>query len=111
MPCISVVVLDKRPITHGRKIDARLSRVQETARQFCENFSVFVSYEVTVPVDSGHASHAAVRSQRFRSFVLKPLTKSKSFKFHISSTYVLSSASAAARRYGVSISLMFFHSL
>ena len=61
---IIVVVLDKRPITYGRKVNARLSRVSETARQFSENFAVFISYEIAVPVDRSHAGHVAVRSLR-----------------------------------------------
>ncbi len=61
---IIVVVLDKRPITYRRKIYARLSGVNETARQFSENFAVFISYEIAVPVDRSHAGHVAVRSLR-----------------------------------------------
>ena len=81
---VIVVELDKRPITYRRKIYARLSGVHETARQFSEHLAVFIPYEVAVPVDSGHASHGAFWSQRFRSFVFKPLIKSEGFKFHFS---------------------------
>jgi len=80
---ISVVVLDKRPITYRRKVYARISSVNETTCQFSENFAVFISYEITVPVDRSHASHVAVGSPRLRSFVFKPLIKSESYKFHI----------------------------
>ncbi len=62
---IIVVELDKCPITYRRKINARLSGVNETACQFSEYLAVFISYKVAVPVDSGHASHGAVGSQRF----------------------------------------------
>ena|SRR3990172_2355027 len=79
---ISVVVLDKRPIAYRRKVYARFSGVNETARRFSENFAVFISYEAAVPVDRGHASHVTVRSPRLRSFVLKPLIKSESSQFH-----------------------------
>src|SRR4030065_4344 len=79
---ISVVVLDKRPIAYRRKVYARFSGVNETARRFSENFAVFISYEAAVLVDRGHASHVAVRSPRLRSFVLKPLIKSEISKFH-----------------------------
>ena len=80
---IIVVKLDKRPITYRRKVYARISRVNETTCQFSKNFVVFISYEVAIPVDRSHASHVAVGSLRLRSFVLKPLIKSESSKFHI----------------------------
>ncbi len=80
---IIVVKLEKCPITYRRKIYARLSRVNETARRFRENLAFFISYEVAVPADRGHASHGAVWSQRLRSFVFKPLIKSEHYKFHI----------------------------
>ena len=76
---IRIVVLDKRPVTYRRKVCARISGKSKTARQFCENLAVFVSYEIAVPLDRGHASHGAVRSQRFRPFLLKPLIKPESF--------------------------------
>jgi len=79
---VIVVELDKCPITYRRKVYARLSGVNETACRFSENFAGFISYEVAVPVDSGHARHGAVWSQRLRSFVFKPLIKSESYKFH-----------------------------
>ena len=80
---IIVVKLDKCPITYRRKIYARISRVNETTCQFSENFAVFISYEVAIPVDRSHASHVAVGSLRLRSFVLKPQIKSESSRFHI----------------------------
>lgn len=80
---IGVVVLNERPVSDRRKVDARLRRVNETAGQFSENFAVFISYKVAVPVNGGHASHAAVGSLRLHFFILKPLTKSESSQFHI----------------------------
>jgi hypothetical protein len=79
---IVIVVLDQRPIANRGKVTARLNGVAETSRQLSENFAGVISYQVAVPVGRGHTCHRAVRPQRLRPFVVKPLVKSESCEFH-----------------------------